>query len=296
LIYVWQVRRAAAIVIATLAAVGASVSTAADTPTQVTVIGDSVLTAVLWNSAPLAILQQGLQMQLDIGICRRLNGVSCPFEGAETPTLADVVEALGPRLGKVVVIEVGYNDGARTFPDAVEQSVRALLQAGVSKILWLNLHGSGAYWDAKNAVLVAAARRHPEVSIVDWNGYARDHWSWFQGDSVHLTYDGALAIATLLHGAIVEAVTPLAVATATLPVAQVGRLYAAQLRAEGGIGSYEWRVLRQKLPSGLRLLADGRLYGIPQRSGSIEIAFSVTDSFGFTSTATTTLRILAARA
>jgi hypothetical protein len=270
-------------VIATLAAVGGSVSAAADTPTQVTVIGDSVLTAVLWNSAPLAILQQGLQMQLDIGICRRLNGVSCPFEGAETPTLADVVQALGPRLGKVVVIEVGYNDGARTFPDAVEQSVRALLQAGVSKILWLNLHGSGAYWDAKNAVLVAAARRHPEVSIVDWNGYARDHWSWFQGDSVHLTYDGALAIATLLHGA-------------TLPVAQVGRLYAAQLRAEGGIGSYEWRVLRQKLPSGLRLLADGRLYGIPQRSGSIEIAFSVTDSFGFTSTATTTLRILAARA
>ena len=60
-----------ATVVAALALIGTS---AASDPPQVTVIGDSVLTAVEWNNTPLSLLEQGLDVQLDIGVCRTLEG------------------------------------------------------------------------------------------------------------------------------------------------------------------------------------------------------------------------------
>ena len=59
----------AATFVAVLAVVAPSA--AADAP-RVTVIGDSVLTAVEWNATPRAILQQGLDVQWDVGVCRTL--------------------------------------------------------------------------------------------------------------------------------------------------------------------------------------------------------------------------------
>src|SRR5882757_10791816 len=108
---VWISSFAAALV-AALAMIGTS---AASDPPRVTVIGDSVLTAVAWNATPLSILEQGLDVQLEIGVCRTLEGVSCPYEGGNVPTLLDVIHTLGPQLGATVVVEVGYNDPATEF-------------------------------------------------------------------------------------------------------------------------------------------------------------------------------------
>jgi hypothetical protein len=280
-----------------LACFAASAHAADDPPPQVTVIGDSVLTAVLWNAQPLATLQNGLRMRLDIGVCRRLTGVSCPYEGGNVPTLLDVVNTLGPQLGKVVLVEVGYNDDHDTFAQNVELSINALLQAGVTKILWANLHGFSQQWLDMNAVLDAAARHHPELMVIDWNSYADNKWSWFQGDGIHLVYDGAVAMATLLRSAVDEALAaPLVVHTTTLPVAHVGHKYLAHLVAKGGIAPYTWRVTRGSLPKGISLRPNGQIDGVARRSARVKLVVSATDSHGRAATRTEQLTIASASA
>ena len=267
-----------ATLIAVLALVGTS---AAATPPRVTVIGDSVLTAVEWNATPLAIFEDGLDLQLDIGVCRTLEGVSCPFEGRTVPTLLDVVASLGPDLGETVLIEAGYNDPAAEFPQRVEDAVEALLAAGVKRILWVNMREWQQQYIGMNRTLVAAAARHPQLTIIDWERASHDHYSWFQGDGIHLVYDGAVAMATLLNASLKEAVAaPLAISTQALPVAYVELPYIARLEATGGNGPYSWRITSGPLPRGLHLLADGRITGEPRRSGRFAIVLQATDRYG----------------
>jgi hypothetical protein len=287
------VRRAVATLIAALAALAGSADAAVETAPQVTVIGDSVLTAVQWNAEPLAVLQHGLDLRLDVGVCRRLTGVSCASEGGPVPTLVDVAGALGPELGPVVLVEVGYNDDHDTFALDVEQSIAALLQAGVQHILWANLHGFGSHWGDMNAVLDAAARRHPELTVIDWNGYAGDHWSWFQNDAIHLRYEGAMAMATLYRRAIDAIIDPVVIDGGPLPSARVGRAYAARFSARGGVGPYRWR-MRGPLPKGLSLRPNGTIDGVPKRSGRISIVVSAIDSTGLVGARSETLKIAAA--
>ncbi len=265
---------------AVVAGFALSGSSAAAGPPRVTVIGDSVLTAVEWNATPLAILESGLHVQLDVGVCRTLEGVSCPFEGETVPTLLDVVDAFGPRLGDTVLVEVGYNDPAPEFARRVEDTVEALLDAGVHRILWVNLRAWQQQYIGMNEVLAAAAASHPELTIVDWEGLSHDHYSWFQGDGIHLVYDGAIAMATLLNTSLRQAVAPPVISTTALPVAHVGKPYAAQLVAKGGRAPYRWRVTSGPLPAGMHLLAGGRIVGKPNRARRVKIGLQVTDSGG----------------
>jgi Putative Ig domain len=268
----------AAAVVAGLALLGSSA--AAEQP-RVTVIGDSVLTAVEWNATPLAIFERGLDLQLDIGVCRTLEGVSCPFEGRTVPTLLDVVKSLGPRLGKTVLIEAGYNDPPAEFAQRVEDSVDALLAAGVTRILWVNMREWQRQYIGMNQTLDAAAARHPQLTILDWESTSHDHYSWFQGDGIHLVYDGAVGMAIFLNASIKEALAPpLSISTTELPLAHLDRPYAARLVATGGNGPYSWRVTSGPLPRGLHLLVDGRITGEPRRAGRSEIVLQATDRYG----------------
>jgi hypothetical protein len=277
----------AATVVAGLALIGTS---AAADPPRVTVIGDSVLTAVEWNGTPRSILQEGLAVQLDIGVCRTLEEVSCPFEGTIVPTLLDVVHSQGPQLGENVLVEVGYNDPATEFAQRVEDSIDALLAAGVKRILWVNMREWQQQYVGMNQILVAAAARHPEVTIIDWERYSHDHYSWFQGDGVHLVYDGAVAMATLLNASIKQVLAPV-ISSAPLPVAHAGKTYSARLVAEGGDAPYRWRLTSGTLPRGLHLLADGRITGTPHRPGRLALVLQAVDSEGATALRRATLVI-----
>jgi hypothetical protein len=266
--------------VALAVAVWCSSGVTADAGPPLTVIGDSVLTAVIWNQTPLSILEQGFDVRMEVGVCRTLTGESCPFEGARVPTLLELVHTLGPQLGPNVLVEVGYNDAAKTFAQGVEQSVAALDAAGARRIFWVNLHEWQPQYAAMNRVLDEAASRHPEMTILDWRTYSRNQWSWFQGDGVHLMYAGAVAMATFLHASVNEALSPLAVSFAGAPSATVGQPYEAQLNASGGIPPYRFSEAGVRL-KGLRLLASGRLYGTPTTPGRIVIPARVTDSFGY---------------
>lgn len=264
---------------------GGPPAVAADAPQPelpVTVIADSVLTAVEANPAHLAALGRGFRLTLDVGICRRVSGTSCPHGESRVPTVVDVVRQLGPAIGPTVVVEVGYNDPADTFAASVEEAIRAMLDAGARHILWLTLSERRQQYIAMNDVLRTAAAHHPEVVIVDWNAASIDHPSWFQADDVHLEYEGAAGLAAALHAALDELVPPLVVETSRLARGRVGLPYAARLVATGGAPPSAWRVGSGTLPRGLHLLADGRVIGLPRRASSGLVLFLVTDARGVT--------------
>jgi hypothetical protein len=292
-----RVLLAFALAFAALAASGAPARAA--TPGRVTIIGDSVLTAVQWNATPLAILQKGIpDLDLEIGVCRKLVGESCPFDGGRVPTLVDLVGQLGGEIGQTVVVEVGYNDDASTFPDAVEQSIDTLLNAGVTRILWVNMHIWQQQYIQMNADLDAAAKAHPQMSIVDWASYSTNQYSWFQGDGVHLVYPGAVAMATLLNDSILQAIAPppppvhIVVSTSRLPVARVGRAFTVQLAASGGTAPYRWSSTKA-LPRGVHLLANGTIDGKPRVAGTFTLSLRVADANG--NVGTQTLQLVVGR-
>lgn len=248
---------------------------------RVTVIGDSILTAVMWNVEPRAIVQQSLAVRWEVEICRRLTGDSCPFDGGEAPNFVDTVKRLGPDLAPTVVVEMGYNDYADSFAANVEEAVQALLAGGAQHILWLSLRETQTQFIAMNQVLEDAARRHPEMTIVDWNLLSANHPEWFQTDFLHLRYAGALAMASLIHDAIERAlVPPPAVVAGRLPTAHAGRPYAVPLRASGGIAPVRWSLVSGALPRGLRLLPSGRIAGVPLRRARTSFVVCATDARG----------------
>jgi Putative Ig domain len=275
-------------------ALGAS---AAPAPPHVTVIGDSVLTAVEWNDAPLAALQKGLDVYMDIGVCRTVAGVSCPYEGGRVPTLLDVIAGMGVRLGPTVLVEVGYNDDPATFGKNVDAAVQAMLRVGVQRILWVNMPASSQHWVDLDNALDTVAKHYGQMTIVDWDHFSHEHWSWFQGDGIHLVYPGAVAMAGLLNQALVQATAPppapLRPVATQLPPAVVGKQYSTHLAAESGTAPYRWRSTSGALPRGLHLLADGTITGVPRRVARARLVLQVTDARGSVATVRETLVVVA---
>ena len=260
---------------------------------QVTIVGDSVLTGVQYNPTPLAVLTKGIDVRLEIGVCRTLAGVSCPYQGGRVPTLLDLVHEHGDELGRVVLVELGYNDPLATFAQSLEDSISALRAAGVERILWANLSGTDARRLAINSLLAAAAREHPELTVVNWHRVSLSKYSYFQNDETHLRYDGAMVMATLFHTAMVRALAPpLLVVSHSLPTATVGHAYTAHLVARGGIAPYTWRILQRPLPRGLRLRPGGLITGEVRRSGRLRIVVQARDATGQTATTALVLREL----
>jgi len=254
----------------------------AESPTRVTVIGDSVASALSYAEASTEVLGEGVDLDLQLAPCRRLVGSSCPYGGSRPPTLVELLPTL--QLGSTVVVVVGYNDYESTFDDAVETSLQALRKAGVEHVLWLTLRAERQSYLSMNDVIRAAAPRHPEMTVVDWNLYSRSHPDWFQDDGLHLNGDGALALATLVHRSLDElglvAASRLAVATTRLPTGRARRPFAALLATAGGTPPVVWRLKAGKLPAGVRVLRDGRLRGTPTIAGRSVATMEATDAKG----------------
>lgn len=254
-------------------------------PPRVTFIGDSIATGVLYNEAAARILERGVGVDYQLAVCRRLVGDSCPYNGVKPLTLVDLVPTI--KLAPNVVVAVGYNDYQDTFARSVEAALDALRQEGAVQVLWLTLRAERQSYLEMNDVIRAAAERHPEVKVVDWNLYSRSHPDWFQDDGLHLRYDGAVAMATLVHRALEEvgavqapAAAPLSITTKSLPVARVGRPYGTRLSASGGAPPITWTRKAGALPRGVRLAADGRLTGTPRTTGRFTPTLSAKDAEG----------------
>jgi hypothetical protein len=284
------------LVIASCAALAVVPAPRADTARPlVTVIGDSVMTGVIWHEDALSILAEGIDLQIDVAVCRRLTGESCPYEGARPPNLLDVVHAYGLRLGGTVVVVAGYNEPELLFSQAVADSLAALREAGVTRILWATLAEATPAYAVMNNGLAAIAAEHPELTLVDWNDASRDHPGWFQTDRIHLTPEGGVAMATLLRSALdggepeapvppVATASPLLIPAVQLPPARVGRRYSVRIVATGGTTPYRWSVKSGSMPKGLRLGSGGWVSGIPTAPARARPVLRVGDADGLVST------------
>jgi hypothetical protein len=172
-------------------------------PPRVTVIGDSVASAL--TSLPDAVdqLGAGIDLRLELAVCRRLVDISCPYQGSRPPTALDLVRDDSRPLGPIVVIDVGYNEFLSSFPDSVNTIMQALVKAGVEHVLWVTLTEERASYATMNSQVRDAAKQWSQITVVDWN-QASAGKPWFGDDGLHLNADGAHGLAVLLRTAIVD--------------------------------------------------------------------------------------------
>ena len=289
-----SVRGVTSAVVALVAALGlvaGAQGKGAAPPVRVTVFGDSAATAMAYDPDAKRVLGRGIDLRLEVAACRRLGDTSCPYDGVRPPNVIDRATALGPEMGSVVVVIVGYNDFEANYADNIEQALAAFRKGGVEHVVWLTLRAERQSYLSMNGMIAAAAQKHAEMTVVDWNAQARNNPAWLQPDGIHLTPSGAEGMAALVNGALVQlGVAPkpvapqarklLAITSRALPLGHLGKAYAARLKAVGGTAPYRWLRTGGSLAPGLRLTTTGRLTGVPKRTGSYRLRAKVVDRAG----------------
>jgi len=165
---------------------------------QVTFIGDSVAESLDYVPSARARLGRGLRLRLDAAVCRRLVQPSCVFQGAAPSTALQAVRSYGHSLGEVLIVKVGYNEGAPGYAEGIDRVMRAARAQGAKAVVWSTLRETSSIYVETNRVIKRAAKRWPQLRIADWNAYSRGK-PWFGPDGLHLTATGANALATLLR-------------------------------------------------------------------------------------------------
>jgi hypothetical protein len=261
---------------------------------HVTVIGDSVADGVGNDSSAVAILRQGIELDLEVAACRRVDQQSCTVDGVQPPNVVQLVKTMGSKLGPNVVIAVGYNDYEDQYAQNIQNALAALQAAGVKHVWWLTLRAAHHGYVNMNDDIVAAAQSDPQLSVIDWNVYSRSHPDWFQADGLHLLAPGSAAMATLIHQSLIDdgvAARPVQLVTKTLPVAHRAKRYRATLRAASGDAPYRWSLL-ERAPRGIHLEATGAIIGKPLvKPGAYVLNVRVKDSDGSFDTRRITLRV-----
>jgi len=298
----WRAACAVVGVVSVFALVGAADAGPGADPTRVTVFGDSAATSMAYDPAAKRTLGRGIDLRLEVAACRRVGDASCPYDGVRPPNVIDRATELGAALGPVVVVLAGYNDYEANYAGNIEQALAVFRKAGVERVLWGTLRESRQSYASMNDMLRDAARRHPELTVLDWNALSRAHADWFQPDDIHLTATGAEAMARMVNDALVQLGVapkppvpttrrPVTIASHTLPPGHRGQAYSVVLKATGGALPYRWARVGGTLPRGLRLTPAGRLVGVPGRAGSFALRLRVVDRSGAAQSRRFALRI-----
>lgn len=187
---------------------------------RVTVLGDSTSAAMRWydeangSSEIYDVLGTSTDLVWSVESCRRLVMASCRgrtdtvtnIQMTPVSALPMMQGSLRGKLGQALVIMAGYDDW--TITGAIDQIVNEARAQGVTRVFWLNYRiGPGTYsykkyYLAHNAELEKAKARHPNLVVLDWNGYSAGQTSWFAADGIHLTKAGGKALAEYLKEAI----------------------------------------------------------------------------------------------
>lgn len=215
----WAVLAAAVV----WAATGLSIGTAEarSSPPRVTVIGDSVQASFAFAPAAVRHLGRGVDLRMEARACRRLSAPGCL--GGSPPSAVAVADSLGPALGDVVVVHVGYNDWITAY--GADAAMAAFRRAGVRAVVWVLLREASPNYRPINARIREVARRaavrgdQPIVRIADWNSHGAGRSGWFTADRVHLNGAGAVGLATLLREEVLSVLAELGTSIDGRPVA-----------------------------------------------------------------------------
>jgi hypothetical protein len=177
----------------------ASAATAAKKPPlqHVTIFGDSVAAAFTWDSTARLVLERGDRLTFDLSPCGRLVQPGCMTPPA--PSVLKKVELLGRRIGPTVVVLVGYNDDPHIYAAGIGQVLKAMQRRGVKHVVWLTLRAVNKQYRLINEVIHGASARYRWMTVLDWNGYSRNHPAWFATDKIHLSGLGAVQLAIFIH-------------------------------------------------------------------------------------------------
>lgn len=271
------------LVVLLLLAVFAAVASAARPKPHVTLITDSVGASLAWDPAAARIFQQGIDADLELKTCRRLTTASCAVTGMTAPENAlQTIRRLGRRVGPNVVIDVGYNDYPTVYAPGIEEVLRTLRSLHVEHVFWLTLRASRGGYAESNTAIVAAARRHPEVTVIDWNACSAGHASWFGPDGLHLTGEGAQGLARCMHDSVLRVLNapppPPAIEVELDFPRGLTTGFHATLSASGGKAPYRYVV--RGLPPGLHATRAGAVSGTLERNGRYTLRVTVTDAAG----------------
>ena len=121
-------------------------------------------------------------------------------ESRSTGAGLEVLRARRAEVADIVVVALGYNDGAdaAAWGSVVTQVLDEL--AAVPLVVWLTLREVRSYYIDDNAVLAQLARARPNVLIADWwRTSAPIPSTEFAADGLHLRPVAAHAMATLVN-------------------------------------------------------------------------------------------------
>jgi hypothetical protein len=264
---------------------------------RISIVADSVGGALLWSGAARATLARGVDLDLQVEACRKLVHTGCSYQGRRPPSALELIRNPETKLGRVVVLNVGYNDDPTVYADGIDAVMRALAaRPDVVAIVWVTLRETRATYAEMNDAIVRAANRWPQLTVAEWARAARGRDAWF-ADEVHLTVEGGEAFARFLRPIVLQACGAvcgpdgdlLSIRSTTLRGARAGRPYAARLVANGGTTPYRWTV--QGLPHPLRVSAAGFVTGRPRNSGRFALAVTLVDAAGIRTDGRVLLRI-----
>jgi hypothetical protein len=199
---------------------GANVAAAATPPPDappVSLIGDSTMAGMAWNSStgndPRDIVGNSYKLTFDAESCRRLVIGSCRGRFGYTPmsVLPLMRTTLKGQLGEAMVVMAGYDDSSIT--NAVDAVMAEAEAQGVKRVFWLTYRTNTAYvlpggiaarnlYGSHNNELASAAQRHPTLKVLDWDAYTVNQSSWFAGDGIHLTLAGANGLGAFIKSAL----------------------------------------------------------------------------------------------
>ncbi|WP_217924978.1 hypothetical protein [Miltoncostaea oceani] len=232
-------------------------------------IGDSVQASFGFAPQATRRLGRGIDLRVDARVCRRLTTASCSGGGAGTPENAlALVRRLGPALGPVVVMNVGYNDDPAAFD--IDSMLAALRSAGVRSVIWVTLREQRSSYSTINARIRDRASRRPWMSVADWNAYSAGK-PWFAGDGLHLTSGGAYALAGLLRDEVGKGLAQIGISIdGRSPTRQTREVSAPRAGADiAGDQRALWvsdaRTLRRRDPESGRPLAGSQRLGAGDR-------------------------------
>ena len=200
-------RPAAALVVAALVATAGALTTSADGAkglVHVTFVGDSVPASIAYVPSARRALRKGLDVRLDLKVCRRLIQPSCSFNGSTPATALQAIQGYGRSLGDVLVVKVGYNETAEGYPAGIDRVMRAALAQGAHGVVWVTLREQRDVYHSTNVAIRTAAKRWPQLQVADWNTYSAGK-PWFAGDGLHMGTAGATALAAFLRPYIARA-------------------------------------------------------------------------------------------
>lgn len=192
------------LVLAVAAIAAGSARAAQPEPLHVAFVGDSVSEAITYVSAARRRLAKGFVVKLDLRVCRRLVTPSCTFQGSTASTALQTVQSFGSRLGDVLVVDVGYNEGPAGYGAGIDRVMRAAHAQGAVGVVWVTLRETRDLYRQTNAVIRRAAKRWPNLRVADWNAFSSGR-GWFGSDGLHLTPTGAMALAGFLRPYILRA-------------------------------------------------------------------------------------------